>query len=112
NIQQNIQQGTQTPPAQAPAQGTPAATGLPKQQFGVQQKGIQPPTGQQNVVPGAQPLPGQAAPAAPVTPQPQIGALPKATGPAGAQPLATTGNVDLMRTQRQERRMADGQLGT
>src|SRR5712691_5353039 len=115
NIQQNIQQGAQTPPGQgagpAPVPGA-APKVLQKQQIGVQQKGIQPVPGQQNVVPGGQPLPGQAAPAqalpGQVTPQPQIGALPK--GPGGAQPLAATGNVDLLRTQRQERREAGGRV--
>src|SRR5712691_744557 len=115
NIQQNIQQGAQTPPGQgagpAPVPGA-APKVLQKQQIGVQQKGIQPVPGQQNVVPGGQPLPGQAAPAqalpGQVTPQPQIGALPK--GPGGAQPLAATGNVDLLRTQRQESREAGGRV--
>jgi outer membrane protein OmpA-like peptidoglycan-associated protein len=106
NIQQNIQQGTQTPPVPAPGQGTPPA-GLQKQQIGVQQKGIQPIPGQQNVVPGAQPLPGQAAPAQGFQ-QKQFGGLPK--GPGGAQPLAVTGNVDQLRVQRQERKEAGGRI--
>jgi outer membrane protein OmpA-like peptidoglycan-associated protein len=99
NIQQNIQQGVQTPPAQ----GTPPA-GLQQRQFGVQQKGVQPAPGQQNVAPGTQPLPGQ------ITPQKQIGGLPKGPGPGGAQPLAATGNVDQLRSQRQERREAGGRV--
>ncbi len=106
--QQNTQQGgSQTSP-----QGT-SPQGVQPLQKGVQPKGIQPIQGQQKVLPGGQPATGQGTLPQGVKTQ-QLGVQQKGIqplpGPQGAQPLAVTGNVDQLRSQRRERTEAGGRL--
>jgi outer membrane protein OmpA-like peptidoglycan-associated protein len=134
-LQGSVQPGGQSPAgAGAPAgAGTPAPGAQPRQ-FGVQPKSNQPLQG--SVQPGGQSPAGPGTPAGagaqPQGVQPrQFGVQPNANqpvqsnvqpggqprgfggqGPAGGggQPAAMTGNVDQLRTQRQERREAGGRI--
>jgi outer membrane protein OmpA-like peptidoglycan-associated protein len=106
---QPVQGNAQPQPSGQPSPGAVTPTlGAQPGQFGAQPSS--PRAGQQTVVPGARalPTPGAAPQGAPPT---QAGIPPRGVvAPQAAQPAALTGNVELLRQQRQERRDPNGRV--